>query len=61
MRSIAMFFDDDRSMVYATFSQGFEPGEFQLFDLEGRTPLWPVSCQEEATQVRNRLQGEVAG
>jgi iron complex outermembrane receptor protein len=26
--SIAMFFDDDRSMVYGTVSQGFEPGDF---------------------------------
>ena len=26
--SIAMFFDEDRSMVYGTVSQGFEPGDF---------------------------------
>ena len=26
--SIALFFDDDRSMVYGTVSQGFEPGDF---------------------------------
>ena len=26
--SISMFFDEDRSMVYGTVSQGFEPGDF---------------------------------
>ena len=26
--SISMFFDEDRSMVYGTISQGFEPGDF---------------------------------
>ena len=56
--SVSMFFDDDRSMVYATFSQGFEPGSFNAFDLEGQNALFDIE-PEEATQVEIGYKGRL--
>ncbi len=56
--SVSMFFDDDRSMVYATFSQGFEPGSFNAFDLEGENALFDIE-PEEATQVEIGYKGRL--
>ena len=56
--SVSMFFDDDRSMVYATFSQGFEPGSFNAFDLEGQNALFDIK-PEEATQVEIGYKGRL--
>ena len=56
--SISMFFDDDRSMAYALFSQGFEPGSFNAFDLEGENALFDIE-PEEATQVEIGYKGRL--
>ncbi len=56
--SISLFFDDDRSMVYALFSQGFEPGSFNAFDLEGENALFDIK-PEEATQVEIGYKGRL--
>ncbi len=56
--SIAMFFDDDRSMVYGTVSQGFEPGDFNCCGQDF------VACRFRTGRgdaIRTRLQGAVAG
>ncbi len=44
--SVSMFFDDDRSMVYATFSQGFEPGSFSAFVLVGQYAVFDIVPEE---------------
>ena len=56
--SISLFFDDDRSMAYALFSQGFEPGSFNAFDLEGENALFDIE-PEEATQVEIGYKGRL--
>ena len=56
--SVSMFFDDDRSMVYALFSQGFEPGSFNAFNLEGQNALFDIE-PEEATQVEIGYKGRL--
>ena len=56
--SIAMFFDDDRSMVYGTFSQGFEPGDFNLTNFEGIDSLFGYG-REKATQVEIGYKGRL--
>ena len=57
--SIAWFFDDDRSMVYGLFSQGFEPGDFNSDSFSG------VSLHgfgpEEATQYEFGYKGRLLG
>ena len=58
--SIALFFDDDRSMVYGLFSQGFEPGDFQPDQLRGRRQLVRLRCGR-GNAIRARLQGAAAG
>lgn len=35
--SVAWFSDDERTMIYGTFSQGFEPGDFNLNNRPGET------------------------
>lgn len=57
--SVSMFFDDDRSMVYALFSQGFEPGSFNAFNLEGQNALFDIE-PEDATQVEIGYKGRLA-
>ena len=56
--SIAMFFDEDRSMVYGTFSQGFEPGDFNLTSFEGVDGLIGYG-REKATQVEVGYKGRL--
>ena len=56
--SVSMFFDEDRSMVYALFSQGFEPGSFNAFNLEGENALFDIE-KEEATQVEIGYKGRL--
>ena len=56
--SIAMFFDDDRSMVYGTVSQGFEPGYFNLNNFEGVDSLFGYG-EERATQVEIGYKGRL--
>ena len=56
--SISLFFDDDRSMAYALFSQGFEPGSFNSFNLEGENALSEIEL-EEATQVEIGYKGRL--
>ena len=56
--SISMFFDEDQSMVYALFSQGFEPGSFNAFNLEGENALFDIE-PEEATQVEIGYKGRL--
>ena len=56
--SIAMFFDDDRSMVYGTFSQGFEPGDFNLTNFEGIDSLFGYG-REKATQYEIGYKGRL--
>ena len=58
--SISLFFDDDRSMVYGLFSQGFEPGSFNLFNIEGESALFGV-MPEEATQYEVGYKGRLLG
>ena len=56
--SVSMFFDEDRSMVYALFSQGFEPGSFNAFNLEGENALFDIE-PEDATQVEIGYKGRL--
>ena len=56
--SIAMFFDDDKSMVYGTVSQGFEPGDFNLTNFEGVDSLFGYG-REKATQVEVGYKGRL--
>ena len=56
--SISLFFDDDRSMAYALFSQGFEPGSFNAFNLEGENALFDIKS-EEATQFEIGYKGRL--
>ena len=58
--SIAMFFDDDRSMVYGTFSQGFEPGDFNLTNFAGVNSLFGYG-REKATQYEIGYKGRLLG
>ena len=46
--SVSWFFDDDRSMLYALYSQGFEPGDFNGTSLEGERDLFGYG-REKAT------------
>ena len=55
--SIAMFFDDDRSMVYGTVSQGFEPGDFNLTNFAGVDSLFGY-VREKATQYEIGYKGD---
>ncbi|GEM_PF-340917 len=56
--SISYFFDDDRSMVYALVSQGFEPGDFNVSNLTGQTSLFAYG-PEDATQVEIGYKGRL--
>ena len=56
--SIAMFFDEDRSMVYGTVSQGFEPGDFNLTNFEGVDSLFGYG-EERATQYEIGYKGRL--
>ena len=58
--SIALFFDDDRSMVYGTVSQGFEPGDFNLTNFEGVDSLFGYG-REKATQYELGYKGRLLG
>ena len=55
--SLAWFFDEDRSMVYGLFSQGFEPGDFNV----GQGSLSVGYGAEEATQYEIGYKGRLAG
>ena len=55
--SIAMFFDDDRSMVYGTVSQSFEPGDFNCCGQDFVAGFGP----EEATQYELGYKGRLLG
>ena len=55
--SIAMFFDEDRSMVYGTVSQGFEPGDFNCCAQDFVAGFGP----EEATQYELGYKGRLLG
>ena len=58
--SIAMFFDEDRSMVYGTVSQGFEPGYFNLTNFAGVDSLYGYG-EERATQFEIGYKGRLMG
>ena len=58
--SIALFFDDDRSMVYGTVSQGFEPGDFNLTSFAGVNSLFGYG-REKATQYELGYKGRLLG
>ena len=56
--SVAYFLDDDRSMVYALYSQGFEPGDFNLTSLEGQKGLFGYG-REKATNYELGYKGRL--
>lgn len=56
--SVALFFDDDRSMAYGLVSQGFEPGDFNLTNFEGVDSLFGYG-PEEATQYELGYKGRL--
>ena len=56
--SISYFFDDDRSMIYALVSQGFEPGDFNVTNLAGQTSLFAYG-PEDATQYEIGYKGRL--
>lgn len=58
--SVSLFFDEDRSMVYGLFSQGFEPGDFNLTNFEGANDLFGYGA-EQATQYELGYKGRLAG
>ena len=55
--SISLFFDDDRSMVYGLFSQGFEPGSFNSFNIEGENALFG-SCRKRQPNTRSATRAD---
>ncbi|MFQ6004867.1 MAG: TonB-dependent receptor [Woeseia sp.] len=56
--SVAWFSDDERSMVYGTISQGFEPGDFNLNNRPGETV--PLGYgPEDATQFEVGYKGRL--
>ena len=58
--SFSLFFDDDRSMLYGTVSQGFEPGDFNLTNFEGVDSLFGYG-REKATQYEIGYKGRLLG
>ena len=56
--SVSYFLDDDRSMVYALYSQGFEPGDFNLADAVGGVGLFPYG-REKATNYEIGYKGRL--
>jgi len=47
--SVSYYFDDDRSMIYASFARGFEPGGFNLVNFTGSNELFGFGVEEADT------------
>ena len=56
--SLARFFNDDRSMVYGLFSQGFEPGGFNVSSFDDPNNLFGYG-PEDATQFEVGYKGQL--
>ena len=56
--SLAWFFDEDRSMLYVLFSQGFEPGDFNLTNFTTSNSLFGYG-PENATQFESGYKGRL--
>lgn len=56
--SLSWTSDDERSMVYGTFSQGFEPGDFSLTNLTGESALFGYN-KERANQFEIGYKGRL--
>ncbi len=56
--SISYFFDDDRSMIYTLYSQGYEPGDFNLTSFEGVKDLFGYG-REKATNYELGYKGRL--
>ena len=56
--SVSWFFDDDRSMLYALYSQGFEPGDFNGTSFEGEEVLFDYG-REKATNYELGYKGRL--
>ena len=56
--SVSWFFDDDRSMLYALYSQGFQPGDFNRTSFEGEAVLFDYG-REKATNYELGYKGRL--
>jgi outer membrane receptor protein involved in Fe transport len=56
--SVAWYSNDERTMLYGTVSQGFEPGDFNLANFAGESSLFGYDA-EEATQFEIGYKGRL--